>query len=393
MAIKFLKVSRGLLVGLPKEVAAGLWRMLLILLLALLLLLRLLWGLFGRLFGRDKREEPVDPNRCCEVPVHVKRKPDPCLYSQPYLMAQGLSVTWDNPDIWLTLPDGTPVSSSALQPGTAYVVHARILDASFDPAIATEVRCFYRPWSFNSPDRTPIEFNPNGTEKVVVLHIPPWSSEVAEFNWTTPNIPNRHWCLQVECRHADDKNPNNNLGQENTQVLAGTAGQAMAAHAVLHNPTARQLRAALHVDHYSIPDRQVELTLATRTRYLRKAGPFDGVHQLMLTRDSVSGKLANQAHRGPSFNTYAYRGFDQLIPDNGRGHQPLDPTWQVTINGEVISHGHIPEIGLAPDQTINIPISLTIPAEPPGTRVPLNVVAVSDRGKLLGGVTMIVEVI
>ena len=34
-----------------------------------------------------------------KIPSHTYRRPDPLIYSQTYLMSQGLSVTWDNPDI------------------------------------------------------------------------------------------------------------------------------------------------------------------------------------------------------------------------------------------------------------------------------------------------------
>lgn len=135
-----LRHMAQMLMALPTEVAAAIWRLILILLLLLLMLLRFLWEMIEKARGGEN-QEPMVPNHCCEVPPHIKRKPDPCLYDQFYLMAQGLSVTWDNPDIWLTLPDGTPVESGKLQPGTDYLVNARIHDASFDPALGTEVRC------------------------------------------------------------------------------------------------------------------------------------------------------------------------------------------------------------------------------------------------------------
>jgi hypothetical protein len=53
------------------------------------------------------------------LPATIYKRPDPLIYSQAYLMARGLAVTWDNPDIWLTelpAPDGTlvPVASNNL---------------------------------------------------------------------------------------------------------------------------------------------------------------------------------------------------------------------------------------------------------------------------------------
>jgi hypothetical protein len=380
------------LAALPLEIATALWRLIVMLLLLLLLLLRFIKKLLKRL--HDKHPEHPPPKHCCEVPPHIKRKPDPCLYSQFYLLAQGLSVTWDNPDISLTLPDGTPVESHALEPSTNYLLHARIHDASFDPSLGTQVRCLYRPYSFNSPERVPVELLPDGTERVVVLHIPPWQSEVAVFRWTTPPNPNQHWCLQVECRHPDDKNPNNNLGQENTQVLGGTSGSQVTTGARLFNPTDRAMRARLTVDQYAVPAGEVSLKLDTRIRHLRHRRPLEGVRNLMLTVDG-QGKLTSYAASGPVITSYVYRGFQQLRRGNERGAQPLDPAWQGTVNGQVVDPaGHV-EIELAPGASVDVPISFTIPVVIP--LQPLraqrfNVVATTDRGRLLGGLTIRVEV-
>src|SRR5437870_10683719 len=56
-------------------------------------------------------------------------RPDPLIYAQHYLHSLGLAVTWNNPDIELRL-NGTPVSSSLLEPGTTYEVVARIWNGS-----------------------------------------------------------------------------------------------------------------------------------------------------------------------------------------------------------------------------------------------------------------------
>lgn len=380
-----------MLTALPLEIVAALWRLIVLLLLLLLLLIRLIRKLIKRIC--NKHPEQPRPKHCCEVPPHIKRKPDPCLYSQFYLIAQGFSVTWNNPDIWLTLPDGTPVDSSALEPSTKYLVNARIHNASFDPSLGTEVRCLYRPYSFNSPDRVPVEVLPDGTERIVVLHIAPWGSEVAVFRWTTPPDPNHHWCLQVECRHPDDKNPNNNLGQENTDVLGGSAGARVTTNAQLFNPTDRTMRARVVVDQYAIPNGEVRLKLDTRIRHLRRKRPLESVRNLMLTVDG-QGKLRSYGSSGPVMTSYVYRGFQQLRRGNQRGAMPLDPVWQATVNGQAVDPaGHV-EIELAPHDSLDVPISFTIPAAIPLSVQPqqFNVVATSDRGRLLGGLTIRVEV-
>ena len=386
-----MRMLLGVLVALPLEIAAALWRLLILILLLLLLLLRALLCILKRLFGKNCKE-PDERENCGEIPPHVKRKPDPCLYAQFYLMSLGYTVTWDNPDIWITLPDGTPVNSFQLLPDTDYLVHAQIHDASFDPALATQVRCLYRPWSFNSPDRIPIELNPDGTEKVLILHIPPWSQQIAKFHWHTPNTPNKHYCLQVECYHPDDKNPNNNLGQENTQIIADQAGKMVQTEALLFNRQKAARRIRIEADQYVIPEGEIQLKLATRTLPLRKKSPFDAVYNLLLTRRARGG-LKTQNGIAPVWISYAYRGFEQLKKSNSRGEFPIQPPWRVEVNGADVGEGRTAELNLGAGQQVAVPIVVQIPAgAAPGTRQVLNFNAYGDTGKVLGGVTLEIEV-
>ena len=346
-----------------------------------------------RLIAQLCRERPLpDPARCPEVPPIAKRKPDPCLYDQFYLAAQGLAVTWDNPDIWLTLPDGTPVASHQLAADTDYLVHARIHDASFDPALATEVRCFYRPWSFGTPDRTPVETNPDGSVKVIVLHIPPWASQVAVFRMHTPNTPGQHYCIQAECRHPDDKNPNNNLGQENLQLAAGNPGQQLIVHAPLFNGTRRRQAYRILADAYAIPKGELTLRLETRERAIRRRKPFDALHNLLLTRDAATGRLQTQRGRALKLISYAYRGFEEVRRSSRRGLQPAPPAWAVEVNGEPLQQG-AGAVTLDPAQQLAVPLALRIPADAtPGSQQRFNFAAFNPAGKLIGGVTLLVEV-
>lgn len=386
-----LRLLLKILVALPAEILAGIWRLVLILLLAILSLLRFLWCLLLRLFGRSC-EERGEREKCLEIPQHIKRKPDPCLYSQFYLISLGYSVTWDNPDIVITLPDGTAVNSYQLLPDTDYLVRAQIHDASFDPALATEVRCFYRPWSFNSPDRIPVEVNPDGTEKVVVLHIPPWDLRIAEFKWHTPDTPGTHYCLQVECRHPDDSNPNNNLGQENTQIIDAAPNAAFQTEALLANPLERARIIRVFADQYRIGEGDIQLTLAKRVLPMRRRANFDAIHRLMVTRDAAAGRLKTQGSYGPVWTAYAYKGFQQLREKNRRGTAPLDPAWRVKVHGREMSDGFA-EIELAAKQQLMVPITAQVPGNAaPGQQHNLNFSAYSEAGKLLGGVTLKIKV-
>jgi hypothetical protein len=372
----------------PSEIVAGLWRLLLILILLLLRLLFALWDLLRRLW--HKEEEDSERSRCEEVPPHVKRKPDPCLYSQFYLASLGLAVTWDNPDIWITLPDGTPADSYHLDPNRDYLVHARISDASFDPALATEVRCLYRPWSFGTPDRIPVELNPDGTERVAILHIPPWQSEIATFRWHTPNT-GQHYCLQVECRHPDDKNPNNNLGQENTNLVQAGAGDEMLAPALLWNPAVRPVTYRIVADGYQIPERRVDLRLEQRERKLIRRRPFQGVYDLMLTRDA---RVGLKTTRGRALTTvaYAYRGWDPVRQANGRGQPGDRPAWPVFVDGLPTDHDPA-AVTVEPQEVREVALSVRVPPDAVSdTAFAFNFSAYSPTGKLAGGVTLRIEV-
>jgi hypothetical protein len=380
------------LVTLPQEVAVALWRLIVLLILLVLLLLRLFWELLRRLFG-GKEHESSGHKDCSELPPHIKRKPDPCIYSQTYRMSQGLSVTWDNPDIEIKTPGGALAQSSNLTANTDYVVHARISNASFDPALATEVRCFYRPYSFNDPERTPIEFNPDGTEKVVLLHIAPWQSEIALFNWHTPDVEQAHYCLQVECRHPDDKNPNNNLGQENTNVIGGSPGETITTQARLVNREEVTRRFRILADAYRIPEGKVTLDLKVRRLPLRSRRRFDALYNLLMTHDPVKGGLRTKSGRAPVWISYAYTGFDALRKANARGQFPIPPEWQVVIDDQALDGNGVRELTLAGGEAHDVALKFTVPAgAEPGTRMPLNFTAVTPLGKIAGGVTLIVEV-
>jgi hypothetical protein len=386
----FVRMVVRVLIALPQEIILALWRFLVLLLLLLLRLLRGLVELINKLFGKDCKK-PAERDKCGEIPPNVKRKPDPCLYDQFYLLSLGYSVTWDNPDIWITLPDGTPVNSYDLVADADYIVNAQIHDASFDPALATQVRCLYRPWSFNSPDRIPIELNPDGTERIVILHIPPWSQRIAQFHWHTPTTAG-HFCLQAECYHPDDKNPNNNLGQENTQVVGGQAGQMIHAEAFLFNRVETARRVRIEADQYRIPEGKIELKLATRTLPLREKTPFDGLYNLLLRRDAREG-IKTQNGSAPVWISYAYRGWEQLKKGNSRKEFPIRPPWEVKVNGTNVDEGKIAELNLGPKQRVTISIDAQIPAGAAvGTRQTLNLNAYAENGKVLGGVTLEIEV-
>lgn len=195
---------------------------------------------------RPPGDRPQRGHGCAPVPPFVHRKPDPLLYSQSFLMGQGLAVTWDNPDIQLE-KGGVPVPSTELEPDTVYDVVARIWNGSVDaPAVGVPVRFSFLSFGVNTVS-TPV-----GTTAVdLPVKGSPGLPALAHMPWRTPATPG-HYCLQVEAVWADDANPLNNLGQENTNVKPLNSPHAAFAFPV-RNDERRERRLRLEADSYELP--------------------------------------------------------------------------------------------------------------------------------------------
>src|SRR4029077_13272713 len=95
------------------------------------------WGLLDSFLLRrvDRRKRSCNNPGCLTITRDIYRRPDPLIYSQLYIVNQGLAVTWDNPDIHLE-NGGIFVPSSSLAPDTEYDVVARIWNGSTEaPAV------------------------------------------------------------------------------------------------------------------------------------------------------------------------------------------------------------------------------------------------------------------
>jgi len=204
----------------------------------------------------QRAKQPKPPKRpehrptqsgCVKIDHPAFVRPDPLLYSQQYLIAQGLAVTWDNPDIAL-FQGGVPVSSSGLLPATTYEVRARIWNNSLEaPVVHMPVRLSYLDFGVGTQ---PI---PVATVHVDVgVKGSATQPGVASFLWTTPATPG-HYCLQVLLDPADDVERANNLGQENTDVVAAASPAVF--KFTLRNNTRQSHRYHFEIDTYQIPAR------------------------------------------------------------------------------------------------------------------------------------------
>lgn len=186
------------------------------------------------------------------VPSHVYRRPDPLIYDQYYLQSIGLAVTWDNPDIHLERADqpGMQVDSHALDPDTEYIVIARIWNGSnYAPAIDMPVRFSYLDFGIGTVShpigKTTVDLPARGA-----MGCPAFAS----VRWRTPEHAG-HYCVQVELDWLDDANPQNNLGQHNTDVKQLNSPRAAFAFPVRNDGPRRQTL-QLVADGYALPRRE-----------------------------------------------------------------------------------------------------------------------------------------
>lgn len=208
-------------------------------------LLELLKMLCRRRPPKTPGEHRPTQSGCVRIDHPAFVRPDPLIYSQKYLRAQGLAVTYNNPDITL-FKSGVPVSSSVLDAATTYEVRARIWNGSTEaPVINMPVHLSFLDFGIGNE---PIPVSSTHVD-VGVLGSPDQPA-FATMLWTTPATTG-HYCLLVQLDPYDDLNPANNLGQENTNVIAATSPAVF--EFKLRNDTPQRRQYRFEVDAYEIP--------------------------------------------------------------------------------------------------------------------------------------------
>lgn len=211
------------------------------------ILRKLCWKIGGSPKGTGSEGHP--PSKPVYIPPHTYKRPDPMIYSQFYLMAKGLAVTWDNPDIQL-FDGGVPVASHDLLPGKNYTIQARIFNGSIDAAaVNMPVRFYYLSFGIgtirNYIGQTMVDVPVKGAAGLPAI---------AAQSWTTP-LTAGHYCIQVELVWPDDANPDNNLGQENVNVKKLNSPNA-AFQFMLRNDALFARRIRLEADSYALPPKE-----------------------------------------------------------------------------------------------------------------------------------------
>ena len=319
----------------------------------MLRMLRVLWERLRAWLAKSERERRKTDDRCVTVRHPSIRQPDPLIYSQTYFMSLGLAVTWDNPDMQL-YKGGVPVSSADLQPGTEYNLVARVWNGSTDaPVIDMPVRFTLHGFGIATAG------DPIGDTKVDLgVKGGPGCPAFATITWTTPATPG-HYCIKANLDWGDDANPNNNLGQENTNVVA-TASPAQTAFRLRNDDRERRRRYRFEVDAYTLPEREPCGRTPDR-------GRRDGNGRKIPERDAAAvGLIDVPAH---------------VAARHGRADHAIPPGWTVEITPE--------EVTLGPQQESDIAFVVDPPAGFHGQKR-FNVNAFDEVG-FVGGVTIVVE--
>jgi hypothetical protein len=290
-------------------------------------------------------QAPRRPSRqgcCIDLPPDVYKRADPLIYSQYYLMAQGLAVTWDNPDI--DIFDGATPITGPLQPGKRYRVRVRVWNGSYDaPAVGVGVALSYLSFGAQTVSHPIAATSINLGAKGTIDH-----PAFAEFEWVTPDAGG-HYCLQAQLSWADDANPDNNLGQKNINVAAAQSPARFSF--VVRNGASVPRRFALEADAYG----------------LRAPPPCREEGERPKTRLQESRSRWERARR-----------------EQGYGQFPLPADWTVEITPQAF--------GLDPrqEQTVDVAIEPRDPAFRGAKSFNVHVFAMDEQlGKrLTGGVTL-----
>jgi hypothetical protein len=283
----------------------------------------------------DQESGGKDP---CKVDHPAFHRPDPCIYSQQYLLSLGLPVTWDNPDIVLRR-GGVIVAENDLLPNTDYEIGATIWNNSYEaPCVGLKVIFSYLSFGVATVSNAIGTTFVNLGVKGGVNH-----PADARMPWKTPATPG-HYCLQVLLVWIDDLNPANNLGQNNLDVVAAHSPAQFSFK--LRNAGDKPRTYAFEVDTYKIPD--PELCKAT-------IGPED--------RGTFTERLRRIQAR------------------HDRSLFPVPPGWSIDIQP---ASPH-----LLAKQEIDVAVAITPPDGFTG-EMPFNVNALFE-GAYAGGVTLTVS--
>jgi hypothetical protein len=269
--------------------------------------LRGLWRAILRGFHRPPRD-----GCCLQLPPNTYVRPDPMIYDQYYLMSQGLAVTWDNPDIQLQDLLGNPVSGEGLTPNQDYRVVVQCWNNSYvAPAAGLLVKLSFLSFGIGITS-TPIGATTTNLGVKASTHCPAY----VDFVWRTPATPG-HYCLQATLVWPDDANPNNNLGQKNTQV--GALHSPAEFVVPVYNQASVPRQFEIEADMYALPE-----------------------------LPSCSGQTAAQDKQDRY--TESQMRWKAALSQQAYGMFPVTSAWQVSVSPS--------QFELGPDESTNITVAI-----------------------------------
>lgn len=313
--------------------------------------------------------------RCRTYPSDIWLRPDVYIYSQKWLMARGIAVTWDNPDIeFHRRSDGALADSHNLQPDTDYDIIAKVHNRSpSGPAFGVRVVFSLRSWGVNGPElqhigETSVDVSVLGGAENPAL---------AKVGWRTPPQAG-HYCLLVSLHPPDDLDWDDNEGQENTNVRAANPGPGDVVRLTVpvFNPEKREIRARLAVDAYRIPVEPLPLDKTTEEKLsiaFRRHNKYLSVLLFPPRHQTKTRRQAMEARR------------QAVAKVNGVGNFPQPLTWQPRLEPD--------EVAIPPASSRDVVFSIRVPDDAKkGTEQQFNVNAFDSDGRLLGGITLRVRV-
>lgn len=282
------------------------------------------------------KEEEEDCHVINEPAFH---RPDPCIYSQPYLQKLGLPVTWDNPDIFV-MKDGNIITENQIAPDTQYEVHATIWNNSYEaPVVGLPVKFGFLSFGAGTLYHSIAATTVNVGVKGGANH--PAHSKVL---WHTPSTPG-HYCLQVDFNWIDDANTENNLGYNNITIIEAHSPATFSFK--LRNNTTKQNRYRFETDTYSL---QTPPACEPKKQ----------------NRKIISRKQK----------------LEKLKSTNNISNFPVPSGWTVVLNPDHPT--------LLPNEEIDIHVSISPPVSFAG-KMPFNINAYYNKNDFALGVTLIVQ--
>lgn len=313
--------------------------------------------------------------KCRTYPSDLLLRPDVYIYSQKWLMSQGMAVTWNNPDVVLRKKsDGTIADSHNLLSNTLYDIEINVHNRStMAPAMGVKVECMARSWGINGPEMTPIG------DTVVDVSVLGGSRNPATaiIPWTTPAAQG-HYCLQVNLTPPDDILWEDNEGQENTNVKSPNPGpgEQMKFKIPLFNDTNKGKKLIINHDSYILPEKPVPITKEKAKAIVGKVMVRQGyLSVLYRPQKPVTIKMREERTKRQNEVTNA----------NKAGKFPSPKKWNARINNN--------DVLIPKNSKKNVTFSVIVPSDAKSGDVQsFNVFANDEYGRPIGGVTLIVKV-